>query len=85
MPHVLEVVSGCQLQEPGCDHTPARLEELIGVVNLEGAHGVECMMENCAVWKRPEDDAVVGARSSRANASAVMSGIGESAHGLGGE
>ena len=45
VPHVIEVVPGRQFEAPDCDHTPAGLEELISVANLEGTHGVECMVE----------------------------------------
>ena len=86
VPHVIEVVPGRQFQSPDCDHTPARLEEIISVVDLEGAHGVECMVEDLAVGNRAEDDAVVGKDIIHGqNAGAVISGIGDPAHGPGGE
>ena len=84
--HVIEVVPGRQFQAPDCDHTPAGLEELISVVNLEGTHGVECMVEDLAVGNRAEDDAAVRKDVIHGqNAGAVISGIGDPAHGLGSE
>src|SRR4249920_2937234 len=82
VPHVIEVVSGRQFQATDCDHTPPRLEELIGLINLERTDGAECMVEDLAVGNRAEDDAVVGKDViDGQDAGAVVSGIGDPAHG----
>jgi len=83
---VIEVVPGRQFQATDCDHTPARFEELISVVNLEGTHGVECMVEDLAVGNCAEDDASVGKDVIHGqNASTVINRVGDPAHRLGGE
>ena len=78
-----EVVFSRQLQPPNCDHAPTGLEELIGLVDLEGTVGVECIAEDFAVGNRAEDDAV-GAKDvvHGQDAGAGVSGIRDPAHGL---
>jgi nucleotide-binding universal stress UspA family protein len=85
-PHLSEVVYGGQLQAPNDDHTPTRLEELIGLVDLESTNGAECMVEDLAVGNRTKDDGVVDKDVVHGqDPRAGISGVGDSAHGLGGE
>ena len=64
VPQLSEIVLGRRLQPPNCDHAPTRLEGLIGLVDLEGTGGVQCIAEDFAVGNRPEDDELdAGGRS----------------------
>jgi hypothetical protein len=82
--HPSEVLFGRQFQAPNDDHAPTRFEELISFINLEGTHGVECMMVDLPVGKRTKDDGVLNKDVvERQDAGAVVNDLGEPAHEFG--
>ena len=84
--HMSEVVYGRQLQAPNDHDAPTRLEELVGLVDLESTDGAERMVGDLAVRNRAEDDKVVDKDVVHGqDARACISGIGDSANGLGAE
>ena len=84
--HPSEVLFGRQFQAPNDDHAPTRFEELISFINLEGTHGVECMMVDLPVGKRTKDDGVLNKDVvERQDAGAVVNDLGEPAHEFRGE
>ena len=54
--HSSEVVFGGQFQPTNDDHAPTRLEELVGLIDLEGTYGAECMVLDLAVVNGAESD-----------------------------
>src|SRR5215203_4284408 len=86
VPHASEVVFSRQLQPPNCDHTPTGLEELVGLVDLEGTDGVERVVEDLTGGNRAEDDRVVEKDVIHGqDAGTGLSGIGDATDGLGSE
>lgn|GEM_PF-6693601 len=81
--HPSEVLFGREFQAPNHDHAPARLEKLVGLIDLEGTHGVKCMVVNLAVGNRTKDDGVLGDDVvERQYSGTVINDVREPAHGL---